>query len=91
MRKRIYRGEWAGSSHYSERIKEMEANKVSSEELKKMLDKYEVAHASVKHRRPRIANKPKEVIVSVFGNQIKMSLTDYELRGNGLTIVTRIW
>jgi len=64
---------------------------VSPEELGRMLDEYEVTHASIKRRRPRIEKQPKEVVVSIFGNQIRMSFTDYQLRGNGFTIVTKIW
>lgn len=54
--------------------------------LQKLLDEgYEIAGIK-KHE-----GNPKEVIVSLFGGQMKMTFTEYQERGKGLKVLMEIF
>lgn len=90
MRQNRIRGEWAGSSHLKERYNEL---KKAHEEFQKLLDSgYEIT-AVKKVRRPRIqkAQQPKYVVTLVFGRELKMTIEEYNTRGQGFKKVREIY
>lgn len=90
MRQNRIKGEWAGSSHLKERYDEL---KKAHEEFQKLLDSgYEIT-AVKKVRRPRIqkAQQPKYVVTLVFGRELKMTIEEYNTRGQGFKKVREIY
>ena len=90
MTRKVYRGEWAGCSDLTERRKELLK---AHEEFQKMLDNgYQIKEARV--RRPRIKKEaqPKQVVVTLGGTwTVKMTLEEYQKKGDGLKIVMKIY
>lgn len=77
MKQRNYRGEWAGSSHLTERMEELRKahEEFEASELKKRLDdNWKITGARV--RRPRIKYEPFKVIM-VFGKPVKITIEEY--------------
>lgn len=90
MRQNRIRGEWAGSSHLKERYDEL---KKAHEEFQKLLDSgYEIT-AVKRVRRPRIqkTQQPKYVVTLVFGRELKMTIEEYNTRGQGFKKVREIY
>lgn len=90
MKQNRIRGEWAGSSHLKERYDEL---KKAHEEFQKLLDSgYEIT-AVKRVRRPRIqkTQQPKYVITLVFGRELKMTIEEYNTRGQGFKKVREIY
>lgn len=90
MRQNRIRGEWAGCSNLKERYDELlQAHK----EFQKLLDSgYEIT-AVKKARRPRIqkTQQPKYVVTLVFGRELKMTIEEYNTRGQGFKKVREIY
>ena len=90
MRQNRIRGEWAGSSHLKERYNEL---KKAHEEFQKLIDSgYEIT-AVKKVKRPRIqkTQQPKYVVTLVFGRELKMTIEEYNTRGQGFKKVREIY
>lgn len=90
MRQNRIRGEWAGSSHLKERYDEL---KKAHEEFQKLIDSgYEIT-AVKRVRRPRIqkTQQPKYVVTLVFGRELKMTIEEYNTRGQGFKKVREIY
>ena len=90
MRQNRIRGEWAGSSHLKERYAEL---KKAHEEFQKLLDSgYEIT-AVKRVRRPRIqkTQQPKYVVTLVFGRELKMTIEEFNTRGQGFKKVREIY
>ena len=88
MRKRI-NAVRVGSSNHAERLAELKAN---HEEFQKMLaDGWQVTDA--KKKRPRIQRtpQPKYVVTLVFGRELKMTIEEYNTRGQGFKKVREIY
>ena len=90
MRQNRIRGEWAGSSHLKERYDEL---KRAHEEFQRLLDSgYEIT--TVKRvKRPRIqkTQQPKYVVTLVFGRELKMTIEEYNTRGQGFKKIREIY
>ena len=90
MRQNRIRGEWAGSSHLKERYNEL---KKAHEEFQKLIDSgYEIT-AVKKVKRPRIqkTQQPKYVVTLVFGRELKMTIEEYNTRGQGFKKIREIY
>ena len=90
MRQNRIRGEWAGSSHLKERYDEL---KKAHEEFQKLIDSgYEITTVK-KVKRPRIqkTQQPKYVVTLVFGRELKMTIEEYNTRGQGFKKVREIY
>jgi len=90
MKQNRIRGEWAGSSHLKERYDEL---KKAHEEFQKLIDSgYEIT-AVKRVRRPRIqkTQQPKYVVTLVFGRELKMTIEEYNTRGQGFKKVREIY
>ena len=90
MRQNKIRGEWAGCSNLKERRAELLK---AHEEFQKMLDNgYEIT-AVKKVRRPRIqkTQQPKYVVTLVFGKELKMTIEEFNTRGQGFKKVREIY
>ena len=90
MRQNKIRGEWAGCSNFKERREELIK---AHEEFKKLLDSgYEIT-AVKRVRRPRIqkTQQPKYVVTLVFGRELKMTIEEYNTRGQGFKKVREIY
>jgi len=90
MKSHNTRGQWAGSSHLKERYDEL---KKAHEEFQKLLDSgYEITTVK-KVRRPRIqkAKQPKYVVTLVFGRELKMTIEEFNTRGQGFKKIREIY
>lgn len=90
MKQNKIRGEWAGSSHLKERYDEL---KKAHEEFQRLLNSgYEIT-AVKRVRRPRIqkTQQPKYVVTLVFGRELKMTIEEYNTRGQGFKKVREIY
>lgn len=80
-----------GKSRLGEReilTKKFNNNTITEEEKHKLIC---LMLLEKKHKKPATST-PKEVIVSLNGfGTLRMKFTDYQLRGNGLSIVAKIW
>ena len=92
--KKVYRGQWAGSSHLKEKVAELTANH-NSDALKEIQERLAAGEKIVScHKRPRIkkVKNPKQVVVSLGeGWTLRLSFSDYLKRGDGLKIIMRIY
>ena len=90
MKNNQTRGQWAGSSHLKERYDEL---KKAHEEFQKLLDSGFQITAAKKVKRPRIqkAQQPKYVVTLVFGKELKMTIEEYNTRGQGFKKVREIY
>lgn len=90
MKQTNYRGEWAGCSDLTERRKELSK---AHEEFQKMLDNgYQIKEARVKRPRIKKDKQPRQVVVTLGGDwTVKMTLEEYQKRGDGLKIVMKIY
>ena len=90
MKQTNYRGEWAGCSDLTERREELSK---AHEEFQKMLDNgYQIKEARVKRPRIKKDKQPRQVVVTLGGTwTVKMTLEEYQKRGDGLKIVMKIY
>lgn len=90
MRQNRIRGEWAGSSHLKERYDEL---KKAHEEFQKLIDSgYEItAVKRVRRHRIQKTQQPKYVVTLVFGRELKMTIEEYNTRGQGFKKVREIY
>lgn len=93
METRKPKGVWVRSSSTPERKERLKAHhEFEASDLKRMLDNdWEIREVKCKRQRIQKSKTPKEVIVSVFGGKLKMTFTDYQLRGKGLTVLMEIF
>lgn len=90
MKNHNTRGQWAGCSNFKERYDEL---KKAHEEFQRLLDSgYEIT-AVKRVRRPRIqkTQQPKYVVTLVFGRELKMTIEEYNTRGQGFKKVREIY
>ena len=87
MKQKFHRGELAGSSDLTGRIKEMRENKWSPEVLREKLEQMEITHAEVKKRRPRIKANPASTKITIelsgWGLRKTVSRAEYEKEWQG--------
>ena len=90
MRQNRIRGEWAGSSHLREKYDELLQAHQEFERL--LAEGYEITSVR-KAKRPRIqkAQQPKYVVTLVFGRELKMTIEEYNTRGQGFKKVREIY
>lgn len=88
MRRRI-NAVRVGSSNHAERLAELKAN---HEEFQKMLaDGWQVTNTRVKRPRIQRAPQPRYVVTLVFGRELKMTIEEYNTRGQGFKKVREIY
>jgi len=90
MKNSQVRSQWAGCSNFKERREELLK---AHEEFQKLLDSgYEIT-AAKKVKRPRIKRtpQPKYVVTLVFGRELKMTIEEYNTRGQGFKKVREIY
>ena len=88
MRRRI-NAVRVGSSNHAERLAELKAN---HEEFQKMLaDGWQVTNTKVKRPRIQRAPQPRYVVTLVFGRELKMTIEEYNTRGQGFKKVREIY
>jgi len=90
MKNHNTRSQWAGCSNFKEKREELLK---AHEEFQKMLaDGYQIT-AIKKVRRPRIqkTQQPKYVVTLVFGRELKMTIEEYNTRGQGFKKVREIY
>ena len=90
MKNHNTRSQWAGCSNFKEKRAELLK---AHEEFKKLLDSgYEIT-AVKRVRRPRIqkTQQPKYVVTLVFGRELKMTIEEYNTRGQGFKKVREIY
>jgi hypothetical protein len=90
MKNHNTRSQWAGCSNFKEKYEEL---KKAHEEFQKLLGSgYEIT-AAKKVKRPRIqkAQQPKYVVTLVFGKELKMTIEEYNTRGQGFKKVREIY
>lgn len=89
MKNHNTRSQWAGCSNFKERRAELLK---AHEEFQKLLDSgYEIT--AVKRKRPRIqkTQQPKYVVTLVFGKELKMTIEEFNTRGQGFKKVREIY
>ena len=90
MKNHNTRSQWAGCSNFKERRAELLK---AHEEFQKLLDNgYEIT--TVKRvRRPRIqkTQQPKYVVTLVFGKELKMTIEEFNTRGQGFKKIREIY
>ena len=78
-----------GSSNHAERLAELKAN---HEEFQKMLaDGWQVTNTRVKRPRIQRTPQPRYVVTLVFGRELKMTIEEYNTRGQGFKKVREIY
>lgn len=90
MKNHNTRSQWAGCSNFKERRAELLK---AHEEFQKLLDSgYEIT-AVKRVRRPRIqkTQQPKYVVTLVFGRELKMTIEEFNTRGQGFKKVREIY
>lgn len=90
MKNHNTRSQWAGCSNFKERRAELLK---AHEEFKKLLDSgYEIT-AVKRVKRPRIQRvpQPKYVVTLVFGKELKMTVEDFNTRGQGFKKIREIY
>ena len=90
MKQNVYRGEWAGCSDLTDRMKELTK---AHEEFQRMIDNgYQLKDVKVKRPRIKKETQHKQVVVTLGGNwTVKLSFEEYQKRGDGLKIVMKIY
>ena len=90
MKNHNTKSQWAGCSNFKEKRAELLK---AHEEFQKLLDSgYEIT-AVKRVRRPRIqkTQQPKYVVTLVFGRELKMTIEEYNTRGQGFKKVREIY
>lgn len=90
MKNHNTRSQWAGCSNFKEKYEEL---KKAHEEFHKLLDSGFQITAAKKVKRPRIqkAQQPKYVVTLVFGKELKMTIEEYNTRGQGFKKIREIY
>ena len=90
MKNHNTRSQWAGCSNFKERRAELLK---AHEEFQKLLGSGFQITAAKKVKRPRIqkAQQPKYVVTLVFGKELKMTIEEYNTRGQGFKKVREIY
>ena len=89
MKQSNIRGEWAGSSHLTE--KKDELLKAHQEFLNMLANGWQVKETKVKRPRIKRAKTPREVEVSIFGGKVRMTFAEYQQHGSGLKVIMEIF
>lgn len=90
MKNHNTRSQWAGCSNFKEKRAELLK---AHEEFQKLLDSgYEITTVK-KARRPRIqkTQQPKYVVTLVFGRELKMTIEEFNTRGQGFKKIREIY